>query len=41
MWKMTCDARVGVAVKNGKVLSWAIFFCAGDGLAQKMSLYVE
>ena len=40
-WTMTCEARMGEAVKNVPFLSQKIFSCAGDRMAQKLSLYVE
>ena len=32
---MICEARVGGAMKNVKVLSRTIFYCAVDRMAQK------
>ena len=33
-WKMTCDEYAVVWVKNVTLLSWTIFSCRGDRLAQ-------
>ena len=38
---MTYEAHVGVAAKNVTFLSWEIFYCVVDRLAQKHSLFVE
>ena len=39
-WTITREAQVCVAVNNVTVLSWTIFSCAGDRLAQIFSSYV-
>ena len=38
---MTYESCVGVAVENVTVLSWMIFSCTGDRLAQNVSSYVK